>query len=92
MIVTAMIVLVTSTISDTTIMVCDQGGKAERKSCESECGFLIPYIILQFLGIFMTFLATMPSVVASLRAVHPEERSLALGLQSMILRFSLLDA
>ena len=90
MIVTAMIVLAPSPTPPS--WCCDQGGKAERKSCESECGFLIPYIILQFLGIFMTFLATMPSVVASLRAVHPEERSLALGLQSMILRFSLLDA
>jgi len=65
---------------------CVEGGLAERKTCTTECNFLIPYIIIQFLGIFMTFFATMPSVVASLRAVRPEERSLALGVQSIILR------
>ena len=64
-----------------------QGGLAERRTCTSECNFLIPYIIVQFLGIFMTFFATMPSVVASLRAVRAEERSLALGVQSIILRW-----
>jgi len=65
---------------------CIQGGSAERKTCESDCGLLIPFIIVQFCGVFLTFFATMPSVVASLRAVREEERSLALGLQSIILR------
>ena len=63
-----------------------QGGSAQRKTCASDCGLLIPFIIVQFCGVFLTFFATMPSVVASLRAVHEEERSLALGLQSIILR------
>ena len=63
-----------------------QGGSAERKTCASDCGLLIPFIIVQFCGVFLTFFATMPSVVASLRAVREEERSLALGLQSIILR------
>lgn len=58
----------------------------ERVSCTTDCQYLIPFVVIQFFGIFMTFLATMPSVVASLRAVYPEEKSLALGLQSMILR------
>jgi len=65
---------------------CIQGGSAERKTCASDCGLLIPFIIVQFCGVFLTFFATMPSVVASLRAVREEERSLALGLQSIILR------
>ena len=62
------------------------GGSAERRICASDCGLLIPFIIVQFCGVFLTFFATMPSVVASLRAVREEERSLALGLQSIILR------
>jgi len=65
---------------------CILGGSAQRKTCASDCGLLIPFIIVQFCGVFLTFFATMPSVVASLRAVREEERSLALGLQSIILR------
>jgi len=66
---------------------CVEGaGSVSRTKCENECGNLIPYIIVQFVGILLTFLASMPGVVATLRAVEHEQRSLALGLQSIISR------
>lgn len=66
--------------------ILEGGGSAERTTCDSECGYFIPFVIIQFVGIFMTFLASMPSVVASLRCVQEHEKSLGLGLQSIILR------
>merc|ERR1719260_243547 len=65
---------------------CARGGTAERTTCESDCSYFIPFVLIQFLAIFMTFLASMPSVVVSLRCARKEEKSLGLGLQSIILR------
>eukprot|EP00092_Neocalanus_flemingeri_P074323 GFUD01091869.1.p1 GENE.GFUD01091869.1~~GFUD01091869.1.p1 ORF type:complete len:690 (-),score=109.23 GFUD01091869.1:36-2105(-) len=61
-------------------------GTAERTTCDNGCGHFIPFVVIEFWGIFLTFLATMPAVVASLRCVHQHEKSLGLGLQSIILR------
>jgi len=66
--------------------VMDGGGTAERTTCDSDCSYFLPFVLIIFLAIFMTFLASMPSVVASLRCVRKEEKSLGLGLQSIILR------
>jgi len=66
--------------------ILEGGGTAERTTCDSDCSYFIPFVIVQFVAIFMTFLATMPSVVASLRCVQDHEKSLGLGLQSIILR------
>lgn len=63
-----------------------EGGTAERTTCDSDCSYFIPFVLIQFVAIFMTFLATMPSVVASLRCVKKDEKALGLGLQSIILR------
>ena len=61
-------------------------GSATRTPCDNNCGFLIPFIVVMFVSITLTFLATMPSTVASLRCVLPAERSLGLGLQTIISR------
>lgn len=47
---------------------------------------LVPFLILEFIAIFLTFVAALPATVVSLRAVHKEERCLGLGLQSIALR------
>jgi len=57
-----------------------------RSKCLSDCGYLAPNVVLMFIGITFTFGASMPAVVATLRGVHPEERSVALGLQAIVLR------
>jgi len=66
--------------------IMEGGGTAERTTCDSDCSYFIPFVLIQFVAIFMTFLASMPSVVASLRCVRKDEKSLGLGLQSIILR------
>ena len=60
---------------------------ATTDSCNGGCNNFIYFAIIAFLMIWMTFMASMPSVVATLRFVDPEERSLGLGIQSIILRY-----
>jgi len=64
--------------------ILEGGGTAERTTCDNNCRLHIPFFILQFMGIFLTFLALSPAVVASLRCVHEHEKSLGLGLNSII--------
>ena len=44
-----------------------------------------------FVSIWFTFMAAMPNVVATLRSVDMSHRSLALGIQSIILRYNILS-
>ena len=55
-------------------------------SCIPECGKLIYFLILFFIGIFFVFMSAMPSIVATLRAVEPVHRSLGLGIESLLIR------
>ena len=55
-------------------------------TCDLGCGRFVGFAILCLFIIWFTFMAAMPSVVATLRYVEPESRSLALGMQSIILR------
>ena len=66
--------------------IVEVGGYAERITCDNDCNLFIPFVFVQFACIFMTFLSSMPAVVASLRCVFVHERALGLGLQSIILR------
>ena len=66
--------------------IAESGGYAERSTCDNDCNLFIPFVFVQFACIFMTFLSSMPAVVASLRCVFVHERALGLGLQSIILR------
>lgn len=49
--------------------------------CESQCNHLWIFVALCFLVMFFTFLATMPALSATLRCVHDDQRSFALGIQ-----------
>ncbi|XP_062706143.1 solute carrier organic anion transporter family member 4A1 isoform X2 [Aedes albopictus] len=49
--------------------------------CESQCNHLWLFVALCFLVMFFTFLATMPALSATLRCVHDDQRSFALGIQ-----------
>ncbi|XP_023328222.1 solute carrier organic anion transporter family member 4A1 isoform X2 [Eurytemora carolleeae] len=60
-------------------------GHVSRIKCENKCSYLVSIIVILFIMIFITFFASMPGVVATLRAVYPDERSLALGVQSIII-------
>merc|ERR1712141_177687 len=56
-------------------------GECDRDSCSS-----IPLAVIIFFQVLFTFMGTMPGLVASLRSVEPIERSLALGLQTLLIR------
>ncbi|XP_049279584.1 solute carrier organic anion transporter family member 4A1 [Anopheles funestus] len=49
--------------------------------CQSQCDHLWIFVVLCFLVMFFTFLATMPALSATLRCVHDDQRSFALGIQ-----------
>ena len=55
-------------------------------SCDRQCKFLPGFLVTIFISIWFTFMAAMPNVVATLRSVEPIHRSLALGIESIILR------
>ena len=55
--------------------------------CGVPCSFLPGFMVLLFISIWFTFMSSMPNVVATLRAVEPIHRSLALGIESIILRY-----
>ena len=60
---------------------------ATNGSCNLGCN-KFPYLaIITFFLIWMTFMAAVPEVVATLRFIKPEERSLGLGLQTIVLRY-----
>ena len=54
---------------------------ALRENCATECNFLVPFIIVTFLVVFVTFLLMIPMVIACLRSVQDTEHSLAIGMQ-----------
>ncbi|XP_053695450.1 solute carrier organic anion transporter family member 4A1 [Sabethes cyaneus] len=55
--------------------------EAVNTMCESKCDLLWVFVVLCFLVMFFTFLATMPALSATLRCVHDDQRSFALGIQ-----------
>ena len=59
---------------------------ALRQNCDNNCTYFIPFLIIMFVLIFLTFWVTMPSTMATLRSVGDEERSLAIGLQNIVIR------
>ena len=56
------------------------------RPCETDCQNFYGFAVLMFISIWFTFMAAMTDVVATLRSVEVEHRSLALGIQSIILR------
>ena len=57
-----------------------------RGPCDSDCSFLVPFLLFFFLCMTVTFLANMPSLNATLRCVDSSQRSSALGGQWLIVR------
>ncbi|XP_036321065.1 solute carrier organic anion transporter family member 4A1 [Rhagoletis pomonella] len=54
---------------------------ATNKMCESTCEYLPYFVSLCFVLMLFTFLSTMPALSATLRCVHDDQRSFALGIQ-----------
>ena len=54
--------------------------------CGVSCSFMPGFLVLMFISTWFTFMAAMPGTVATLRAVEPMHKSLALGIESIILR------
>ena len=75
-----------SAASNFTDCACVDGGSAIRANCTTECNYLVPFCIVSFLVVFMTFLLMLPLVIACMRAVERTERSLAVGLQTCLWR------
>ncbi|XP_790850.4 solute carrier organic anion transporter family member 4A1 [Strongylocentrotus purpuratus] len=62
------------------------GGSAELGRCPQSCSKETLYIFLTFLQLLSTFLALVPSTMASIRCVSHDQRSFALGIQSLCFR------
>jgi len=54
--------------------------------CVTECVFLPLFLASFFMTMLITFLANMPTLTATLRCVDPSVRSLALGIQWLVIR------
>ena len=70
--------------SNFTNCACIDGGSARRVNCSTECSHLIPFVIIMFVNIFITFITLNPVVIATMRSVPERERSLAIGLRLFI--------
>ncbi|XP_011292793.2 solute carrier organic anion transporter family member 4A1 [Musca domestica] len=55
--------------------------EATNTMCPSSCQYLPYFVILCFVLMMFTFLATMPALSATLRCVYDDQRSFALGIQ-----------
>ncbi|QQP38435.1 Solute carrier organic anion transporter family member, partial [Caligus rogercresseyi] len=66
------------------------GGMGALKNTEtcnagSHCSYLTPFMVIIGFNIFLTFMSSMTTIFATLRAVEPVHKSLALGLSTIIL-------
>ena len=57
---------------------------AVRNICDNNCDYLLPFIGVLFVIIFLTFWINTPSTMALIRSVHEHQKSLALGLQRLL--------
>ncbi|XP_077552180.1 solute carrier organic anion transporter family member 4A1-like [Haemaphysalis longicornis] len=71
-------------VSDEEVLLA--GVQATRSRCPVDCALLHPYLLGVFLSLSSTFLNAAPSTAASIRCVRAAERSLALGLKTIIIR------
>ncbi|XP_077520036.1 solute carrier organic anion transporter family member 4A1-like [Amblyomma americanum] len=60
--------------------------QATRSRCSVDCALLFPYLVGVFLSLSSAFLNAAPATAASIRCVKPAERSLALGIKTVIAR------
>lgn len=64
----------------------DLNQEAKLGACDASCPLLPVFLVSLFLTMFITFLANMPTLSATLRCVDPNARSLALGIQWLVIR------
>lgn len=64
----------------------DRGYDAINTMCTTSCNNLWYFVSLCFFVMLFTFLATMPALSATLRCVHDDQRSFALGIQWIVVR------
>ncbi|EDO33859.1 predicted protein, partial [Nematostella vectensis] len=60
-------------------------GSAVRGACENPCNKLVVYLVCLFIVLFLTFLPEIPTTTVLLRCVNDHHKSLALGLQWLII-------
>ncbi|XP_054930592.1 solute carrier organic anion transporter family member 4A1-like [Dermacentor andersoni] len=63
-----------------------EGVQATRSRCPVDCPLLLVYLLGVFLSLSSTFLNAAPATAATIRCVQPAERSLALGIKTIIAR------
>ncbi|XP_075119115.1 solute carrier organic anion transporter family member 2B1 isoform X1 [Leptodactylus fuscus] len=69
------------------IMSPGSGSSASPGSCGSDCYHLfLPFMVLSFLAVSLATTSQTPSFILILRSVNPAEKSLAIGIQFMLLR------
>ncbi|XP_078514714.1 solute carrier organic anion transporter family member 2B1-like [Lissotriton helveticus] len=62
-------------------------GSAQPGSCGSGCSYLlVPFVVLSCIGAFIASTTKTPSFILILRSVEQEHKSLAIGIQFMLLR------
>jgi len=67
-------------------MVYTETSSATLGPCQTDCIMLPIFLASFFLTMLITFLANMPALTATLRCVDPSGRSLALGIQWLLIR------
>ena len=67
-------------------VIFSEDSSARPGKCDSDCVFLPVFLISFFLTMCITFLANIPTLTATLRCVDPAVRSLALGIQWLLIR------
>ena len=60
---------------------------AVKDHCGNKCALMYGLFVSVSANIFCTFMTSMPNVIATLRAVEPVHRSLALGVESIVFRY-----
>ena len=59
---------------------------ASKTTCDDDCSYFKVFLVILFLSMFLTFILGMPNVAATLRSVNVEHRSMAIGIQTIIVR------
>jgi len=73
-------------VQESGLLMLSEESVANPGQCKSDCVFLPVFLVSFFLTMCITFLANIPSLTATLRCVDPSVRSLALGIQWLLIR------
>ena len=73
---------VSNNFSDCSCIIGD--ATASRQLCDQDCEYFIPFMVVAFIILFLTFWINTPSTVALIRSVETHEKSVALGFQRLL--------